>query len=234
DNNGKTVFTLGINKQSIFVNYGPTSYLKIADITVGENHILVLTINGYLYTFGCMDSYQPRRRISIHKPNSLMLTPVKISSRIRKIFARENHSFAIDENGMIYAWGQNVDGQCGIESPNPIITPIKLEFFKNSIRVKQISAELHHMLVLLENGEVYSFGSTEYGQLGIGVSEENRKSPVQINLNNCKLIATGDYHSMAVNNENQVYTWGFGETYALGNQRENNKLLPFKIKWRNY
>ncbi|CAG8852451.1 43420_t:CDS:2, partial [Gigaspora margarita] len=140
--------------QSMFVNYGPTSHLKIADITLG-------------------------RRISIRKPNGLMLTPMKISSRIKKIFAGGNHSFAIDENGMIYAWGQNVD-------------------------MNQISAGLHHTLVLLENSEVYSFGSTKYGQLGIGILEGNRKSP------------------------------GFGETYALGNQRENDELLPFKIKCEEF
>ncbi|CAG8825270.1 46207_t:CDS:2 [Gigaspora margarita] len=168
DNNRKTGFILAINKQSIFVKYGPTSHLKITDIAIGENYVLILTTNSYLYTFGCMDSYQLGRRISIHKPNGLMLTP---------IFGRENHSFAINENGMLYAWGQNMDSQCGIKSLNPIITPMKLEFFKNSIRVNQISVGLHHMLVLLKNSEVYSFRSTEYEQLGIGVSEENRKSP---------------------------------------------------------
>ncbi|RIB24370.1 regulator of chromosome condensation 1/beta-lactamase-inhibitor protein II, partial [Gigaspora rosea] len=125
--------------------------------------------------------------------------------------------------------GQNAEGQCGIESPNPIITPMKLEFFKNLTRVNQISAGLHHTLVLLENGEVYSFGSSKYGHLGIDVSEENRKFPVRINLNNCKIIAAGDHHSMAVNFENKVYTWGFGETYALGNQSENDKLLLFEL-----
>ncbi|RIB03142.1 regulator of chromosome condensation 1/beta-lactamase-inhibitor protein II, partial [Gigaspora rosea] len=167
DNNGNTGFTLAIKKQSIFVKYGPTSHLKIADIAVGENHVLVLTTNGYLYTFGCMDSYQLGRRISIRKRNGLILTPEKISSRIKEIFAGGNHSFAIDENGMIFTWGQNAEGQCGIESPNPIITPMKLEFFKNLNRVNQISAGLHHTLALLENGKVYSFGSSKYGQLGI-------------------------------------------------------------------
>ncbi|RIB08082.1 regulator of chromosome condensation 1/beta-lactamase-inhibitor protein II, partial [Gigaspora rosea] len=92
---------------------------------------------------------------------------------------------------------------CGIESLNPIITPMKLEFFKNLNRVNQISAGLHHTLVLLENGEVYSFSSSKYGQLGIDASEENRKFP--------------------------VYTWGFGKTYALRNQSENDKLLPFEL-----
>ncbi|CAG8570974.1 15778_t:CDS:2, partial [Cetraspora pellucida] len=152
DNNGKTGFTSAINKRSMFVKYSSTSHLKIADIAVGENHVLVLTTSGYVYTFGCMDSYQLGRRISVRKPNGLMLIPEKISiNRIRKIFVGGNQSFAIDEDGMIYTWGQNAEGQCGSELPNPIITPMKLEFFENLFKVKQISTGLHHTLVLLEN-----------------------------------------------------------------------------------
>ncbi|CAG8639535.1 41237_t:CDS:2, partial [Gigaspora margarita] len=214
NNNGNTGFTLAIKKQSIFVKYGPTFHLKIADIAIGENHL--------------------GRRILMRKRNGLILIPVKISSRIKKIFAGGNHSFAIDENGMIFTWGQNAEGQCSIESPNPIITPMKLEFFKNLIRVNQISAGLYHMLVLLENGKVYSFSSSKYRQLGIDVSKENRKSPVKINLNNCNIIATGEHHSMAVNDENKVYIWGFGETYTLRNQSGNDKLLPFKLKYEEF
>ncbi|CAG8555732.1 15172_t:CDS:2 [Dentiscutata heterogama] len=197
DNNGNTRFTSAINKQLIFMKFGPTSHLKIADITVGENHVLVLTTNGYLYTFGCIDSYQLGRRILVRKPNGLMLIPEKISiNQIRKIFARGNYNFAIDEDGMVYIW------------------------------VKQIFAELHHILVLLKNDDVYSFGSNKYGQLGIGVSEKNRKSLVQINYDNydnCKYVATGDHHCIAVNNKNKVYTWGFSKTSALGNGSKNNE-----------
>ncbi|CAG8839718.1 26528_t:CDS:2, partial [Gigaspora margarita] len=219
DNNGNTGFTIAINKQSIFMKYDPTSHLKIADIAIGENHVLVLTTNG---NYSLLDTW------------ILINLEEEYRYRIRKIFARGNHSFAVDEDGMLYTWGQNAEGQCGIESPNPIITSMKLEFFENLFRMKQISAGLHHTLVLLENGDVYSFGSTKYGQLGIGASEENSKSPVQINLNNCKFIETGDHHSMAVNDENKVYTWGFGETYALGNQRENDELLPFELKCKEF
>ncbi|CAG8856537.1 32455_t:CDS:2, partial [Gigaspora margarita] len=43
----------------------------------------------------------------------------------------------------------------------------------------------------------------KYRQLGIGALEGNQKSPVQINLDKCKYIVTGDHYSMAVNNENK-------------------------------
>ncbi|CAG8458718.1 5510_t:CDS:2 [Gigaspora margarita] len=155
DNDGNSGFTLEINKQSTFMKYGPTSHLKIADIAVRENHTSVLTTQGYLYYFGSRDSYQLGRRISgRNKSNGLMPFPEKVAIRIKKIFAGGYHSFAVCDGGITYVWGQNAEGQCG----------------------------LHNTLVLLENGDVYSFGSTKYGQLGIGASEGNRKFPVQINL----------------------------------------------------
>ncbi|CAG8730896.1 28765_t:CDS:2 [Gigaspora margarita] len=189
------------------MKYGTTSHFKITDNAIGENYSLELTTQGYLYTFGSRDSYQLGRRIlGRNKSNCLMLIPKKVVIRIKKIFAGGYHSFAVSDGEITYIWGQNAESQC----------------------------ELHHTLVLLENGDVYSFGCTRYKQLGIGASEGNQNSPVQINLDKCKYIATGDYYSIAVNNENKVYTWGFGGTYALGNRSENNELLPFELKCKEF
>ncbi|CAG8845471.1 22851_t:CDS:2, partial [Gigaspora margarita] len=62
----------------------------------------------------------------------------------------------------------------------------------------------------------------------IGASEGSRKYSVRINLNNCKYIVTGDHHSMAVNNENKVYTWGFVRKDLLKIIEERNKEIKEK------
>lgn len=36
------------------------------------------------------------------------------------------------------------------------------------IPVTQIACGVHHSVVLLQNGDVYTFGSNSYGQLGLG------------------------------------------------------------------
>ncbi|CAG8658709.1 4717_t:CDS:2 [Gigaspora margarita] len=46
----------GINKQLTFINYGSTSHIKIANINIEENHVLIIMTDGYLYTFGYIDS----------------------------------------------------------------------------------------------------------------------------------------------------------------------------------
>ncbi|CAG8573532.1 2971_t:CDS:2 [Cetraspora pellucida] len=68
----------------------------------------------------------------------------------------------------------------------------------------------------------------------IGTSEEKQKSLVKIILDNYKYIATGDHHSMMINNKNKMYTWGFGGTYAFRNQNENNELLPFELECEEF
>ena len=53
--------------------------------------------------------------------------------------------------------------------------------------------------IIPENGQVYSWGDNQYGELGIG----NTNSPqvdIQVipSLNNIVAIAAGDYHSLAL------------------------------------
>lgn len=219
--------------QPTFVEYGPTYGFKIADIAAGENHVLILTTESTLYTFGCRDNNQLGRRYSKrHAANSLILVPEKlISSRIRKIFAGEFHNFAVDSDGVIYAWGQNMKGQCGTRLTYDYLPPTKVEFFKDLPKIKHVAAGHSHSLVLLENGDVYSFGRADYGQLGIGKLPKELKvtTPTHIDsLVSCEWIAAGDYHSMAFSKKD-VFTWGFGETFALGNKSGTDELTPFKL-----
>ena len=54
--------------------------------------------------------------------------------------------------------------------------PIKLESFNN---VKKISCGELYSIVLLENGNLYSFGNNKNGQLGIG---NNRDSYIPVKI----------------------------------------------------
>ncbi|CAG8736892.1 26601_t:CDS:1, partial [Dentiscutata erythropus] len=150
--------------------------------------------------------------------------------RIKKIFAGSYHNFAVNDDNIIYTWGLNNYGQCGIESSDSyILHSTKVEFFQNFHRVKQIAAGMHHSLALLENGNLYSFGHANYGQLGIGeVSTDKVSMPIHITkLVNCQKIAVGNHHSLAVNEK--VHMWGFGETYALEDTSGENKKFLFEI-----
>ncbi|KAF0481618.1 RCC1/BLIP-II [Gigaspora margarita] len=244
DKNGVLGFSAKEKKllqQSTFIRYDSTTKFKIADIATGTDHALLLTTDGFLYAWGSGDAHQLGRRVLARHVRD-GLNPEKIGVKgIEKIFAGAYHSFAVAEKGTVYAWGMNNYGQCGIETRDEFITqPIKIDFFKDLPKVRQIAAGEHHSLVLLENGSIYSFGRADYGQLGIGDAldrddDEQMKikrqkigqkvvTPTKIkNIALCQFIATGDHHSIAVSNDGKLYTWGFGESYALGGGDEDKK-----------
>lgn len=68
---------------------------------------------------------------------------------------------------------------------------------------------------LLDEGNVYAFGSDYYGCLGIDNAEGGEViSPVPINFFSnwpVEEISCGDNHCVALTKEGDVYTWGCGE-----------------------
>ncbi|XP_026687508.1 E3 ubiquitin-protein ligase MYCBP2-like [Diaphorina citri] len=72
----------------------------------------------------------------------------------------------------------------------------------------QVVCGLHHTVVLLENGDVFTFGSNSYGQLGVG-DMMLRGGPVHIKLNVPVVqIAAGSYHTVVLTCKGDVYTFG--------------------------
>ncbi|CAG8613869.1 9862_t:CDS:2 [Cetraspora pellucida] len=226
-------------QQSTFIRYDSTTKFKIADIATGTDHALFLTTEGFLYAWGSGDAHQLGRRVLARHVRD-GLNPEKIAVKgIEKIFAGSYHSFAVAENGTVYAWGMNNYGQCGIRTRDEYITqPIRIDFFKDLPKVRQIAAGEHHTLVLLEDGSIYSFGRADYGQLGIGdVPEDDDEEPQKIgqkvttptNIRNfvpCKFIAAGDFHSIAASSDNdRLYSWGFGEPFGIGDEEKKEPYL---------
>ena len=85
-------------------------------------------------------------------------------------------------------------------------------------RVVQVAGGEHHAMLLLETGDVLTFGYGGYGALGHG-DEKNRLTPKVVEaLRGKKAIqlAAGDYHSLVLLRGGSVLSFGHGESGALG------------------
>jgi regulator of chromosome condensation len=131
-------------------------------------------------------------------------------------------------------------GQCGLDTSKQAIIPPERHSFFNKIehRVEEFAAGEHHTLARMQNGQVFSFGRSDYGQLGLGnsvlpTSKESKAripTPTAIpNLSSIKSVGTGDHFSMAVDTVNKIYAWGFGEYFVLGNRKEEEVSSPFRM-----
>ncbi|WWD02144.1 hypothetical protein V865_000182 [Kwoniella europaea PYCC6329] len=151
------------------------SKLKIADVSCGTDHVLALTTTGHVYVWGNGQQNQLGRRV-IERRIKNSLEPERLGLRnIVLVAAGSFHSFAVDVNGIVWAWGLNTFHQTGLEGryadEEMVITPRQVEGLNpenhGGSKVVQISGGEHHSLFLFDNGEVWAVGRSDANELGI-------------------------------------------------------------------
>ncbi|XP_031473868.1 ultraviolet-B receptor UVR8 [Nymphaea colorata] len=104
-------------------------------------------------------------------------------------------------------------------------------------KVVGICAGEAHTLALTAEGEVYSWGRGTFGRLGTG-KEEDETRPVRVSFVSGKkgqgcsnkpprivAVAAGAYHSLALEDDGSVWSWGYNLYGQLGVDSENS-LVP--------
>ncbi|EGR28585.1 regulator of chromosome condensation, putative [Ichthyophthirius multifiliis] len=164
--------------------------------------------------------------------------PINQSGNIVQILEKDSSTFSKkDAIGVLYSWGQNTEGQMGnVYDPktnNPKHRKIKINFpklvypLKDSIII-QVSCGYQHSVAITFNGNVLVWGDNSSSQLGLGINSPNSiYYPVQIpNIQNIINVSCGSEHTLALDNRNQVYSWGNGEGGLLGHSNEEIQASP--------
>ena len=84
--------------------------------------------------------------------------------------------------------------------------------------IVQICKGKYHLVKLTSDGKVHCSGKSYFGVSGLGGSASSEKTKPLPNLLNQKIvqITCGEFHSMALSNTGDLYTWGMGFEGQLG------------------
>jgi alpha-tubulin suppressor-like RCC1 family protein len=212
--------------------------ITITEISAGYKHSLFLTSNDQVYSCG----YNKWGQLGLNSENLQKKTPILISgfSNVTKASAGHDYSLFLTSNGRVYSCGSNNRGQLGLGNTDKQITPTSIDIYYNSdsqqitydlITITKISAGDSHSLFLTREGQVYSCGLNNDGQLGLGTSGRGKKelSPKLITTyygNNgvttnygtivIDKISTGERHSLFLTRDGQVYSCGQNDWGQLG------------------
>ncbi|XP_015916558.2 uncharacterized protein [Parasteatoda tepidariorum] len=135
-------------------------------------------------------------------------------------------------NGILYMWGKSGSGRLGIEDideylpPQPV--PILLQL---QVNVLSVSCGALHTLALTDYG-LFSWGSSRFGQLGVGEVQQSVQPLIIESLLAEKIqqVCCGQYHSMALTCSGRVYTWGWGVHGQLGHGNAEDQNIPKLIE----
>lgn len=221
---------------------------KVVQMAAGKDHILFLDEYGIVFAWGNGQQYQLGRKV-IERSRLRTLDPRTFGlDGIKYIASGENHSFALSEDGKLFAWGLNQFGQCGISTEindGALVTVPTEVMLPEGVEVKSVSAGEHHSLVLAQDGSLYTFGRLDMFEVGIAKEKlpkysykdehgKVRAVPIPTKLEDVpkfKSIAAGSHHSLAISDNGIVYSWGFGETYAVGLGPAGEDIeIPTRIK----
>ncbi len=153
--------------------------------------------------------------------------------KIKNIFSAPNgseHSFCISNENKLYAVGRNDRNQFGIQTNtkmNNQWTPIK-----SSLSIQKVATSWWYTTFLTTTGKIHVAGDDLFGG-GLGLGKDINSPNIQeIQIKKkFKDIYCGYLHTLAIDDNYCVWSWGYGEDGSLGHGDDNNRYLPTKIQY---
>ena len=151
--------------------------IRITQIACGVGHVLVLTDNNLIYSWGRFYKQEKlKEKSATHGDYSSPQLIESLSNEIIiKISAGNNHSMAITELGELYSWGEGIYGQLGHGVNNNEQYPKKVEYFCNKFKIIDCIGGATHSIALTEEGYLFGWGQNDKNQLNLGKIEFTNK-----------------------------------------------------------
>lgn len=145
----------------------PTAVASLPDIVdccAGGMHSLCLTQTGDIYSFGCNDEGALGRDTS-EDGSEFEPRKMDLPGQAVKICAGDSHSACLLEDGRVFACGsfRNSHGNMGLTLEGNKWRPVNI---LPGVEAHDISSGADHLVILACNGNVFTIGCAEQGQLG--------------------------------------------------------------------
>lgn len=217
-------------------------------------HSMIVTEDGKVMTWGRNDRGQLGHGDTVRRDVPTEVEALKDYEIVGGAVGR-GHTLFLTSKGQVFACGDNKSGQLGVGSQVQIILAPTRVAHKGKPIVK-VACGAEFSLIADCAGNLFSFGFPQYGQLGhnteakyfasgnklayrceysprkVALFIEKTRDGHTVPIGDVRVvdIACGINHSLALDDKNRVFSWGFGGYGRLGHTETKDEMMPRLIK----
>lgn len=233
--------------------------VRIANVAAGGRHTLALSDVGQVWGWGyggegqlglgsrirmvssphpvpCVESssYGKERSSALARGNvSTEGQSLRVpGSYVKWIACGGRHSAVITDAGALLTFGWGLYGQCGQGSTDDELSPTCVTSLLG-IQIERVAAGLWHTVCISADGDVYTFGGNQFGQLGTGVDQPETlprllDAPSLENAH-AKIVSCGARHSAIITADGKMFSWGWNKYGQLGLGDVVDRNIPSQV-----
>ncbi len=201
----------------------PTPGAQVIGLASNGVHCLALRNNGTVWAWGANYDGQLGNGISDDIPS--FPTPSKIPEldNVTAVAAGFSHSLAIRQDGTVWAWGANTEGQLGDGTQVTRSRPMQVEGLTDVVAV---AGGAYRSVALKSDGTVWAWGSAENVDLRADATPVGLL-PTQVpGLRDIVAVAAGHVHTLALASNGAVWAWGSNSGGELGDGTTTDLQTP--------
>jgi len=151
----------------------------------------------------------------------------ELSVKIEGVSAGVCHALAVAQDGRLFSWGDGRHGKLGHGDEQDMCEPAVVQAMRGAARCLVVSAGQSHSVVATDCG-VWTFGCNalrQLGQFGTGWTRQQRCTRVPKRVRGpagwdlpVVSVAAGTSHTLAIDDQGTVYSWGSNDYGQLGRQ----------------
>lgn len=190
-------------------------------VSASLNHTVVLCNNGTLWGWGANESGEVGNGATspwVTQPQQVITSSGIPMTNIVATIAGANHTLAIDNQGTLWAWGNNATGQLGNGNASLSSQPLPVAVIQGGSQISgliAVAAGASNSFALSSNGSVYAWGDNSTGELGIGSLSSNPiLTAVAVPDLSSPMVAIGNQTALGANGS--LWTWGDNSQGQLG------------------
>ncbi|KAL8428545.1 hypothetical protein Efla_003316 [Eimeria flavescens] len=158
-----------------------------------------------------------------------LVQEVDYTHSICTVVAGLDHSVALTNEGMAFAWGDNSEGQCGLgHRPVSVREPTMISTIRNNgIKLKSIAAGPRHTAAICTDGRALMWGASHFVRLPTVPPDSHSYTPRAIPLDTTQealqVCCGSGFNVLRTARGSGVYVWGRNDSGQLGQGVDDKK-----------